>query len=129
MPRRTPSATLEANGAFAKNPSRKREDFVAGEFAKTPPEYFNTAQRDAWDEIISLLPDGVLQATDRMAVELVSRLMTAFRATDDADVTPAQATQLRTALATLGMTPADRPRVTITPKPAVNPFLAFVGKR
>jgi hypothetical protein len=129
MTRRTPSAILEAKGAFTKNPSRKREDFQAGDFDKTPPEYFNAAQVSVWDEIVSLLPDGVLQATDRMALELVSRLVATFRATDDANVTMAQIAQLRTTLATLGMTPADRSRVTAIKKPGVNPFLALVGKK
>ena len=128
MTRRTPSAILEAKGAFAKNPNRKREDFQAGEFNKEPPAYFHAGQIDVWNEIASLLPDGVLQATDRLTVELASRQIDAFRGMSDADVTMAQVAQIRTTLAKLGMTPADRSMVTAIKKPSgVNPFLALIG--
>lgn len=130
MPKpRTPSAVLEARGAFAHNPDRKREDFDSGAFDREAPGYFGGAQVDAWNEIVSLLPPSVLQATDRMAVEMTARLIARFRAMDDADVTMAQVTQIRMSLASLGMTPADRSRVTSVKTPTANPFLALVGKK
>lgn len=130
MPKpRTPSSVLEARGAFAHNPDRKREDFAAGAFNADAPEYFTDKQVAAWDEIVSLLPATVLQATDRIAVELTARLIARFRSQDDTDVTMAQVAQIRTALATLGMTPADRSRVSAAKTPTANPFLALVGKK
>lgn len=130
MPKpRTPSAVLEARGAFAHDPARRREDFDSGSFDRNAPDYFNEDQRAAWDEIVGLLPISVLQATDRMAVELTSRLVSYFRKTPDCDVTAAQVAQIRTALATLGMTPADRSRVSAKKAPTANPFLALVGKK
>jgi hypothetical protein len=130
MPKpRTPSAVLEARGAFAHDPARARKDFDSGIFDKTPPNYFSESQKDAWNEIVRLLPSTVLQATDRLAVELTARLISRFRSQDDEDVTMAQVAQIRTALATLGMTPADRSRVTAAKAPTVNPFLALVGKQ
>jgi hypothetical protein len=126
---RTPSAVLEARGAFAHNPDRKREDFQSGDFDPTPPKYFTAKQKAVWKEIVELLPPKVLQATDRLAVELTARLVANFRAMDDADVSMAQVAQIRTALATLGMTPADRSRVSAVKAPAANPFLALVGKK
>lgn len=130
MPKpRTPSATLEARGTFAHNPSRTREDFESGEFDRVAPKYFKKNQVAVWEEIIGLLPDSVLQATDRMAVELTARLIARFRSLDDADISMAQVAQIRTALATLGMTPADRSRVSAKKAPAANPFLALVGKK
>ncbi|MBD8632753.1 hypothetical protein IFT74_15420 [Oxalobacteraceae sp. CFBP 8755] len=130
MPKpRTPSAVLEARGAFAHNPDRKREDFQSGEFDKSAPEYFSPGQVAVWDEIVCLLPPSVLQATDRLAVELTARLVARFRSQDDADVSMAQVAQIRTALASLGMTPADRSRVGAIKPPAVNPFLALVGQK
>lgn len=130
MPKpRTPSAVLEARGTFKKDPVRAREDFDAGVFDKRAPGYFNEFQRGVWDEIVGLLPAGVLQATDRMAVELCARLMANFRIKDDGDVTMAQVTQLRMALAQLGMTPADRSRVTAPKSAPANPFLALVGAK
>jgi hypothetical protein len=130
MPKpRTPSATLEARGAFAHNPSRAREDFDSGVFDRTAPAYFNEGQVAVWNEIVGLLPVSVIQATDRIAVELTARLIARFRSIDDADVNMAQVAQIRTALATLGMTPADRSRVSAKKTPAANPFLALVGKK
>ena len=130
MPKpRTPSSVLDARGAFAHNPARKREDFESGEFEKDPPGYFSEAQREVWKEIVQLLPPSVLQSTDRMAVELTARLICHFRLQNDVDVTMAQVAQIRTALATLGMTPADRSRVSSKKAPTVNPFLALVGKK
>jgi hypothetical protein len=130
MPKpRTPSNVLEARGAFAHNPDRTREDFQSGDFDKTAPKYFTKPQRAVWDEMVALLPETVLQATDRMAVELASRLVARFRSLDDADVTMAQVAQIRTALASLGMTPADRSRVSSKKAPTVNPFLALVGAK
>ena len=130
MPKpRTPSAVLEARGAFAHNPDRKREDFQSGEFDKSAPEYFSPGQVAVWDEIVCLLPPSVLQATDRLAVELTARLVARFRSQDDSDVSMAQVAQIRTALASLGMTPADRSRVGAIKPPAVNPFFALVGQK
>jgi phage terminase small subunit len=128
MPKpRTPSAVLEARGAFDKDPSRRREDFEAGAFDPTPPKYFKPKQRDAWSEIVGVLPASVLQATDRMAVELAARLIAQFRALDDSEVTSAQVAQIRTALAVLGMTPADRSRVSVKKQTPENPFAALMG--
>lgn len=130
MPKpRTPSNVLEARGAFAHNPDRKREDFDSGAFSKMAPAYFDEGQRAVWDEMVGLLPDSVLQSTDRMAVELTSRLVARFRSIGDADVSMAQVAQIRTALASLGMTPADRSRVSSKKAPTVNPFLALVGAK
>ena len=50
MPKpRTPSAVLEARGAFAHNPDRKREDFQSGEFDKSAPEYLSPGQVAVWE--------------------------------------------------------------------------------
>jgi phage terminase small subunit len=124
---RTPSAVLEARGAFDKDPGRRREDFEAGAFDPTPPSYFSPKQKAVWKEIVGVLPATVLQATDRMAVELVSRLIAHFRALPDEGVTASQVAQIRTALATLGMTPADRSRVSAKKETPSNPFADLLG--
>lgn len=128
MPKpRTPSAVLEARGAFDKDPGRRREDFDAGAFDPAPPKYFKPKQKEVWNEIVSVLPPSVLQATDRMAVELAARLIAQFRAQPDEEVTSAQVAQIRTALAVLGMTPADRSRVSAKKETPANPFAALMG--
>jgi hypothetical protein len=128
MPKpRTPSAVLEARGAFDKDPARRREDFAAGEFSPAPPDYFTEPQRAVWDEIVAALPASVLQATDRIAVELAARQVAHFRVMPDADVTAAQLAQIRTALAVLGMTPADRSRVSAKKDAPTNAFAEMIG--
>lgn len=128
MPKpRTPSAALEARGSFDKDPARRREDFQAGEFDPTPPEYFKPHQVAVWHEIVGVLPATVLQATDRMAVELAARLIAQFRQQPDTEVTSAQVAQIRTALAVLGMTPADRSRVSAKKETPKNPFAEMLG--
>jgi len=130
MPKpRTPSAVLEARGAFAKDPARQREDFQAGEFDPAPPTYFKAHQKAVWNEIVGVLPATVLQATDRMAVELAARLIAQFRKQPDDEVISAQVAQIRTALAVLGMTPADRSRVSAKKEVQVNPFAALMGDK
>jgi len=130
MPKpRTPSAVLEARGAFDKDPGRRREDFAAGEFNPAPPEYFTEPQRNVWHEIVAALPPTVLQATDRIAVELAARQVAYFRVMPDADVTAAQLAQIRTALAVLGMTPADRSRVSAKKETPKNPFASMLGDK
>lgn len=128
MPKpRTPSTVLEARGAFDKDPGRRREDFEAGAFDPTPPKYFKIKQKEVWNEIVGVLPAAVLQATDRMAVELAARLIAQFRAAPDSEVTSSQVAQIRTALAVLGMTPADRSRVSAKKEIPSNPFLDMMG--
>lgn len=130
MPKpRTPSAVLEARGAFDKDPARRRDDFEAAAFDPAPPDYFSEPQRTVWNEIVAALPASVLQATDRMAVELAARQVAFFRVTPDADVTAAQLAQIRTALAVLGMTPADRSRVSVKKQAPSNPFADMVGNK
>lgn len=130
MPKpRTPSAVLEARGAFDKDPARRRDDFEAGAFDPTPPTYFKVHQKAVWSEIVAALPASVLQATDRMAVELAARLIAHFRKLPDTEVTSAQVAQIRTALAVLGMTPADRSRVSAKKQDPINPFADMVGNK
>jgi hypothetical protein len=76
-----------------------------------------------------VLPATVLQATDRMAVELAARLIAQFRKLPDDEVTSAQVAQIRTALAVLGMTPADRSRVSAKKQTPANPFADMLGNK
>jgi len=64
-----------------------------------------------------------------MAVELAARLIAQFRKLPDSQVTSAQVAQIRTALAVLGMTPADRSRVSAKKQDPVNPFADMVGSK
>lgn len=111
---RTPSNILELRGAFEKNPQRRREEPKVDKELGPPPEHFGEARRAAWAEIVSHAPEGVLTRADRIAVEMLSDLLTRYRAS----MTPegerfisADRRDLMALLARFGMTAADRSRV------------------
>jgi len=73
-----------------------------------------------WHEVVNQIPPGVVTRCDRLIVELTVRLIAKVRE-DATSLTPALATQIRCCLSSLGMTPADRSRVSAqiirTPSP------------
>ena len=111
---RKPTALLAINGGLAKNPGRYT-DRVNEPQSNGPigdaPAGFNKARKAIWNEVVSTVPDGVLQKSDRLIVELISGWLFDLRA---GEATVADKAQLRMALASLGMTPADRSRVSAT---------------
>lgn len=79
---RKPTAVLEANGAFAKNPQRKRAR--AGEPVDTrpigePPAYFDAVHVEAWHEVCAQSPPGVLGKSDALILEMTVRLLVRMR--------------------------------------------------
>jgi hypothetical protein len=68
---------LALTGAISKNPARyadRLNEPVSIAPIGDAPAAFNKARRAIWDEIVSLVPDGVLQRSDRLIVEWPSRL-------------------------------------------------------
>jgi hypothetical protein len=65
---------------------------------------------EVWNEIVRAIPEGVATAADRLIIELTTRLTIKMRS--KGECTPAFASQLRCCLASLGLTPSDRSRVT-----------------
>lgn len=126
---RKPTAALELAGAYKKDPARKRArkgepkpDAPLGE----PPATLQELEADVWRELAAAAP--WLTGADRAALEIATRLMFAFRVASIVDykiVGP-----LISALAKLGMTPADRSKIgapTGKEEDAANPsgFAAF----
>jgi hypothetical protein len=106
---RKPTEVLIINGAFAHDPSRRREIGPKSDKALgTAPDHLSDAERVVWKEVIKNAPTGVLTSTDRVIVEVVVRLLTKFRADW---LNGAELGQLCSGLARLGWTPADRSRV------------------
>lgn len=115
MPRpRTPTPILEATGALTHDSkryaSRTTEPMPTGDLG-TPPKHPTTAQKKTWKELAVTAPAGVLTSADRWIVETAVILMTKIRT---ASFTAADIGHLRSCLASLGMTPADRSRVSVT---------------
>lgn len=112
---RKPTALLELNGAFKKNPNRKRpQEPISAPFPTEPPEYLTHDQKQTWFEIVDHTPAGVLMKSDAFIVEMVAILLAEFRAAPSLMDNP-RLTRLSVELGRLGLTPADRSKI-IVPK-------------
>lgn len=120
---RTPTNVLELRGAFDKNPNRRRVDPETSGEIGDPPEYFDQAHRDIWQEIVSNAPLKVLTVADRQIVEIATRLIFESRF-DWENFSAGKIGRLESMLGKLGMTPADRSKVGGGKKEAhKNPFM------
>jgi phage terminase small subunit len=116
MPRpRKPTALLELNGAFDKNPQRRRKrqhEPKPENPLGSPPMHLRENEMAVWLELSEQLPAGVATSMDRAAFELVTCLLVQFRQHRES-MTGSQMTLLATLLGRFGMNPADRSRVAI----------------
>ena len=122
---RTPTALLEARGAFKKDPARRR----AGEpVVTTPagqaPEHFTELQVSAWREILQYAPPGVITSADRQHVEQLAILLAQYRVEGD-DFHLNKRLALIKMLGHLGMNPSDRAKLSIPTQKIDNPFAKF----
>jgi hypothetical protein len=106
---RTPTATLEARGAFDKNPNRTRKDAPARGPLGDPPAHLSTELGEVWCELRDCMPIGVATAGDRAAFEDLVRLKHERRT--DPKFTMAKQSQLNWLYSHFGMTPSDRSKV------------------
>ena len=102
---------------------REQEPEIIGPLGG-PPEAWPIVTKLLWAEIADLIPAGVATKSDRVAFELLCRLVGCMRVGPEG-LTPALATQVRMACAVFGMTPSDRSRVTAPRSPGRNPFAKF----
>lgn len=109
---RKPSNVLEMAGAFKKNPDRRRareqEPEPAGDIGD-PPEFLDEVERGCWIELVSLCHEGVLCAADRPFMEYGARVWAQLR--NSGEIDPKLGIRFETVCARLGMTPADRSKV------------------
>lgn len=75
-----------------------------------PPADWTPKAKALWGEIGGMIPLGVACKSDRLAFELLCRLVAKVRE-NPASLTPALAAQIRCSAASFGMSPADRARV------------------
>jgi phage terminase small subunit len=122
---RTATAILDARGAFAKNPKRKREDpKVSDPFPTVAPSHLDPLQVKCWHIIREITPATVLQGADILAVELAACLYAEFRS-DPKEMNNGRIGQLRAALGVLGLSPADRARLAVAPTKKAGAFDEF----
>ena len=111
------TGAIAANGGFKTNPNRRRIDPPsAGEIGK-PPEHLSEEEKATWQELVATSPQGVLQASDSVAVELAVTLLSDYRR-DRASFNAGRLAVLQKALSAIGRTPIDRGRVAVAPLPA-----------
>ena len=123
---RKPTSILELNGAFKINPNRARPNEPRDVRALgDAPGRLPANVVPFWHELTAMVIGGVLTFRDRWAVELAARLMEkAVRETPEPEekITSSELSTLRSLLAALGMTPADRSKLSVPTEKAKNPF-------
>lgn len=107
-----PREVAELKGATKKNPQRYK---TAPPKSSKPlggaPNWCEKIEKAAWVDLQRMTPAGVLTFADRAVMELSSALLSQFRA-DRLNFPAAKMTHLVGCLARLGLTPADRQRLT-----------------
>ena len=136
MPRnQTPLAIAEATGALEHNrgryEQRKNAPQPTGELGE-PPNHFDDIDRDLWCEVAGMTAPGVLTSADRLIVEVTAMLLRKLRYPDpdNGGIKPVEIGHLRACLGSMGLTPADRGRVTGSNEPqAQDPLDIILGSR
>ena len=131
MPRK-PTAQLALSGSLNKHPerlaARANEPKPDPKFGNAPT-HLTKAQKKVWKEVVDQIPDGVATKADRLVVEVVVRMTEKMR---EGTATSANYTTLMRGLSQLGMTPADRSKISVTPQESdateSDPFAEFTTK-
>ncbi len=119
---RKPTNVLHLSGAKKRNPGRYKgrgKQPIDQRGIGRCPTFLTDAEKDAWRELVTNDP-GVLQRSDRIAVEMTARLMAEIRV--GADVTAAKQALLASMLHKLGQTPIGRNYVRLPEPITTNPF-------
>jgi len=81
----------------------------------------NEYEQEIWDEVVGISYRGVLGEADRIALEMMCRLIAEMRLNFE-EMTAAKITQLSQLLGRFGMTPSDRTKIVIPKEQNINPF-------
>ena len=125
MPRpRKPTTLKVLKGTAQKCRLNPREPIPNGPLGNAPRN-FNDEQKAIWREIKAVSPEGVLSIADSFIVEMLVILLHEFR-TDYANFTSGKLARLISILTRVGLTPADRSKISV-PKPEEknNPWNEF----
>jgi phage terminase small subunit len=110
---RKPTAILEQNGAFDKDPQRRRTDIKSNEPVGDPPDWLSEPEQQIWREIVFEAPPGVFTASDRGSLAMRCELE---RKLQKRQLAASERTILVRLMAAHGATPADRSRVSSAPE-------------
>jgi hypothetical protein len=126
MPKpRTPTALLDAKGAFIRNPERKRpNEPTTDKPLGKPPGRMPEEEQQVWREMSKRLLHGVAKRSDRDAFESLVLLKVRERS---GLILPAERGQLIALYGRFAMTPSDRSKVFVDAKPK-NSLSDFLNK-
>lgn len=124
---RKPTNVLALKGAFRKDPARGRaranEPAPDGELGPAP-EHLTEVERACWVEVVSLCHANTLCRADRLIVEHCARLLAMLRGAESYDDTRLQI-RFEASLGKLGLSPADRSRVSALRREEENEYAEF----
>lgn len=110
---RTPTNVLELKGSLKRHPERRdaeHEPKPDKPIRKTVPDWMNRAEAKVWRELKAACAPGVLTGSDNAVLELAACLVAEFRECPQ-DFPTSRINPMISALARLGMTPADRSKI------------------
>lgn len=119
---RKPQALRKIQGTDKDHASRQNKDEPVpvrgiGPAHSSLSEY----ECEIWDEVVGISYAGVLGEADRIALEMMCRLIAEMRL-DFEEMTAAKITQLSQLIGRFGMTPSDRTKIVIPKGEKQNPF-------
>jgi hypothetical protein len=107
-----PTALHEASGTYVKDPQRKRKSEPHPRAGIGPAKPDASCDfSDVWDELVDSICPGVLGNSDRIWLEITTRLLCEYRQ-NPTELSSAKINQLQKGLSHLGMSPVDRTRIT-----------------
>lgn len=123
MPRhKKPTAIRKIEGTDKDHPNRQNPNEPVPSRGIGPSHNsLSTYEREIWDEVVGISYRGVLGEADRIALEMMCRLISEMRL-DFAEMTAAKITQLSQLLGRFGMTPSDRTKIVIPKEKNTNAF-------
>ena len=122
-----PMALRELHGTANRNKQRNNDDApvptngIGPAIRPMSGSNLNEQEQAIWDEIVSISYAGVMGEADRIALEMMCRLVHEMR-TDFTEMTAAKITQLSQLLGRFGMTPSDRTKIVVPKTAKKNPF-------
>ena len=111
------------NGSAKQHPERHRDDHLIPEPENDigeAPSHLDAAVALIWDEVVELIPQGVAGDSDRLALELLCRVLFEIRTSEKFIASHYQ--QFVSLASRFGLTPADRQRVKVPEKPKASGF-------
>jgi hypothetical protein len=119
---RKPTALKSLQGTDKQHPARINRNEPTPARGIGPANTSLTEYEAAiWDEVVGISYRGVLGEADRIALEMMCRLIAEMRLNFE-EMTAAKITQLSQLLGRFGMTPSDRTKIVIPKEQNVNPF-------